>query len=73
MKAMMGALKRPFRRASNEFVILAIASAGANARDNSYETSTWIAALRWVKRVMWLLVMVATFWDLTVTFGPRFD
>jgi hypothetical protein len=73
MKAMMGALKRPFRRASSGFVTLTIAPAGTNVLDSPHETLTWIATLRWVKRAMWLLVMVATFWDLAVTFGPRFD
>jgi hypothetical protein len=73
MKAMMGALKRPFRRASSGFVTLTIVPAGANVCDNRYGTSLWIATLRWVKRVMWLLVMVITFWDFAATFGPHFE
>jgi hypothetical protein len=72
MKAMMGALKRPFRRVSSGFVTLTIAPAGTNVLGNPYETATWIATLLWVKRVMWLLVMVTAFWDLAVTFGPHF-
>jgi hypothetical protein len=74
MKAMMGALKHPFQRASSGFVTLRIAPAGTNVSDGSYQTgsSTWIASLHWVKRVMWLVVMVVAFWDLAVTFGPHF-
>ena len=34
--------------------------------------ATWTASLRWVKRVMWLVVVVVAFWDLVVTFGPHF-
>jgi hypothetical protein len=74
MKAMMGALKHPFRRASGSFVTLRIGPAGANVSGGSYETesSTWIASLRWIKRVMWSVVVVVAFWDLAVTFGPHF-
>jgi hypothetical protein len=72
MKAMGDALKHPFRRESGGFVTLRIAPAGTNVSDGCYETSTWIESLRWVKRVMWLLVMVVAFWDLAVTFGPHF-
>jgi hypothetical protein len=71
MKSMGGALKHAFRRESSGFVTLRIAPAGTNVSDGSYETSTWIASLRWVKRVIWLLVIVVAFWDLAVTFGSH--
>jgi hypothetical protein len=72
MKVMIGALKRPFRRASRGFVTLRTAPAGTNVSDNLDGSLTWIATLRWVKGVMWLLVMLAVVWDLAVTFGPHF-
>jgi hypothetical protein len=72
MKVMIGARKRAFRGGSSGFVTVRIASAGTNFSDNPYGSLTWVAALRWVKCIMWLLVMVVAFWDLAVTFGPRF-
>lgn len=72
MKVRIGARKRPFRRESSGFVTVRIASAVTNYSDHPYGSLTWIATLRWVKRIMWLLVMVVAFWDLAVTFGPRF-
>jgi hypothetical protein len=72
MKVMIGARKPPFRGGSSGFVTVRIASAGTNFSDNPYESLTWIATLRWVQRIVWLLVMVVAFWDLAVTFGPRF-
>jgi hypothetical protein len=55
MKAMLGVLKGPYRRASIGF--------------NAW---TWLAAERWVKCVMWLLVLAVTCWDLAATFGHHF-
>jgi hypothetical protein len=72
MKVMIGALKRPFRRASGGFVALRAAPAGPNVSDNPDGSLTWVATLRWVKRLMWSLVMLTAVWDLAVTFGPHF-
>ena len=72
MKVMIGALKRPFRRASRGFVTLRIAPGGTNVSDNVDGSLTWVATLRWVKGVMWLLAMLTVLWDLAVTFGPRY-
>jgi hypothetical protein len=72
MKVTIGALKRPFRRASRGFVTLRTAPAGRNVGDNLDGSLTWVATLRWVRGVMWLLVMLTVLWDFAVTFGRHF-
>jgi hypothetical protein len=72
MKVMIGALKRPFRRVNRGFVTLRIAPAAPKVSDNLDGSLTWVATLRWVKGVTWLLVMLTVVWDLAVTFGPHF-
>ena len=72
MKVTTGARKRPLPKASNGFVTVRTGPAGTNFSDNPYGSLTWIATLRWAKRITWLLVLAVAFWDLAVTFGRHF-
>jgi hypothetical protein len=76
MKTMINMLKNgdaAAQLARNRYLAYSTMSADARERSNQSAKVSQITAEYWIRGIMWLLVAVTAFWDVTVTFGPHLE